>query len=130
MNKLIVIRGLPGSGKSTLAKWMAMNSYTYHLEADMFFMKGDGTYDFQPALLGQAHEWCRTAAEAHLINGDNVIVSNTFTTRKEIMPYSEIAMRLGVEFTVITVEGDYGSVHAVPVDTLRRMKARWEDWDV
>jgi adenylate kinase family enzyme len=43
-SRLIIIRGLPGSGKSTFAK-SYFNGYI-HLEADMYFVQPDGSYDW------------------------------------------------------------------------------------
>lgn len=118
--KLILVRGMPGSGKSTLAKQLSGT----HLEADMYFMK-DGEYQFDVNKLRDAHEWCQTETRLHLRQGFDVVVSNTFTTIKELRPYFEIASEFDIVPNVIVAQGEFGSVHAVPEETLARMRARF-----
>lgn len=118
--KLILVRGLPGSGKSTIAKQLD----GIHLEADQYFMI-DGEYQFDVYKLRQAHEWCQSETRLHLRRGFDVVVSNTFTTIKELRPYFEIAQEFGIVPNVIVAQGDFGSVHAVPEETLARMRARF-----
>ena len=128
-NTLILIRGLPGSGKSTEAKRImsqAPNSMR-HLEADMYFILGD-EYIFDASKLGKAHEWCQSTTENFLEKGYSVIVSNTFTTLKEIKPYEAIAKRLGVALEVRQMNNSFESIHNVPEETLKKMKARWQDY--
>lgn len=48
---MVCCRGLPGSGKSTVARTLA----PVVTEADQFFVRPDGSYGFNPALLGRAH---------------------------------------------------------------------------
>lgn len=118
--KLILIRGIPGSGKSTIAK--EMNGI--HLEADMYFMR-DGDYQFDINRLREAHEWCQLTTKKRLGEGATVIVSNTFTTIKELRPYFEIASEFDIVPNVIVAQGEFGSVHNVPEETLAKMKARF-----
>lgn len=128
MSKLIIVRGLPGSGKSTLAKSM---KNAKHLEADMYFIRVDGLYDFNPKLLKNAHEWCHK--ECFWLLGrinEQVVVSNTFTTYKEIKPYIDYAKEHGHEIEIITCTGEYQNIHNVPEETLKRMKDRFESHDI
>ena len=39
---LYIVRGIPGSGKSTFAKTLG----GIHIEADQYFVDGDGNYNF------------------------------------------------------------------------------------
>ena len=125
--KLYLIRGLPGSGKSTFARTIVNGTLgnCTHYEADMYFER-DGVYKFDTSLLGEAHEWCREQTEEDLSRGYNVIVSNTFTTIRELNPYFDIALLYGVMPTVITCNSNWGNIHNVPVDTLAKMKARFQ----
>ena len=127
--QLILIRGIPGSGKSTYAKKLMKEMQNVkHYEADMFFEK-DGEYKFDPSKLKQAHEWCQAMTYNSLRRKQNVIVSNTFTTLRELEPYLEMVDAVpGVEVKVITVIGNFGSIHDVPKEALDRMKARWQDF--
>lgn len=126
--KLIIIRGIPGSGKSTLAKKiqaiMIDEGLTYeHLEADMYHMV-DGIYKWTPENVGGAHAWCLKSVKDCLSNNGFCIVSNTFTTKKELKPYFELIPKEQIE--VIEATGKYQNIHSVPVETLRKMSERYE----
>lgn len=122
MSKLYIVRGIPGSGKSTYAKSLGVA----HFEADMYFMH-NGEYKFNRDKLGAAHEWCQTLVRTMLSVGADVVVSNTFTTLKEMQPYLDMAETFGAEVEMIEVKTQYGSIHNVPEETLEKMKARWQD---
>ena len=126
MNKLTIIRGLPGSGKSTLAKEVVSNLGGFHFETDMFFMV-EGKYIFDPKKIKEAHTWCQTCVKENLEDGDNVVVSNTFTQKWEFQPYLDMAEEIGCEVEVITANGNFRNVHDVPEEAIERMKKRWED---
>lgn len=126
MAHLILVRGIPGSGKSTLAHMLANSYETAHvLEADMYFMK-DGVYQFDRDKLRQAHQWCQEMTKSHLQNDSVAIVSNTFTTSKELKPYFELAKRFDITPSVFLCQNDWGSIHNVPEETLAAMKARFQ----
>ena len=133
MTKLTLVRGLPGSGKSTYASRL-VNSHTQHVEADMYFIDRDGNYAFNPSLLHAAHVWCLDRTTAFLIGGTSVIVTNTFTTMKEMQAYLDVARRFGLKLDVIEMRSQYGSIHGVPEATMEKMRKRWvtlpEDFNV
>ena len=58
--------------------------------------------------------------------GFSPVVSNTFTTMKEMRPYFELAREFGITPTVMVAQNDWGNVHNVPALTLGRMKTRFE----
>lgn len=126
MNRLILVRGVPGSGKSTYARSLLERNIEYvHFEADMWFER-NGKYEFDAKKLGQAHAWCRTQTEDALRAGKTVIVSNTFTTIKELVPYFNISKDvLGTNPYVYTCEGEYESIHDVPRDKIKQMRERF-----
>lgn len=126
MNKLILVRGVPGSGKSTYARsLLEKNSEYVHYEADMWFER-DGKYEFDAKKLGLAHAWCQSQTEAALRAGKTVIVSNTFTTIKELVPYFNISKDvLGTYPVVHTCEGEFESIHDVPRDKIKQMRERF-----
>lgn len=125
--RLILIRGIPGSGKSTLAKYILMQEYEYgkHMEADMYFMR-DGEYQFDATKLGAAHAWCQSETRHFLEGNHTVIVSNTFTTIKELKPYFGMAKELGIVPEVILCQNQFKNVHNVPAESLKRMRDRFQ----
>lgn len=126
MSSLILVRGLCGSGKSTLAKKILGNGFLKaHFEADMYFM-GPMGYNWVAAEVGKAHTWCQNETRTQLINGIDVVVSNTFTIISELRPYFEIAQSCGIVPQVITCQNEYGNVHNVPQETLDKMKKRFQ----
>lgn len=122
---LTLVRGIPGSGKSTLARQLAALNNAVHLEADQYFMI-DGEYKFDAQKLHQAHSWCQSSTAQALALGRQVIVSNTFTTLKELKPYFEFARHFtGRAPTVLLAQNQFTNVHNVPEDKLVQMKARF-----
>ena len=124
--KLILLRGLPGAGKSTFAQFLS-NDNTKYIEADLFFTDSFGKYTFDPTLIGEAHEFCQEMTEIFIAGGNNVVVSNTSTTEKEVKVYQDIADMYGAEFISLIVENRHGnsSVHGVPEETVKKMKDRF-----
>lgn len=123
MSKLILIRGLPGSGKSTIANEFTKYESTEHLEADMFWGLD---YNFDINRIKEAHEWCQAKTRKALDIYDTVVVANTFTTKKELKPYFDIAKEFGIVPNVILAQGNWKNIHNVPQEALDRMKARFE----
>lgn len=130
MRELIIVRGLPGSGKSTLARRI-LRSYTsadtaaYHYEADQFFTDADGNYNWDGMKIGEAHAWCQSECWNRLEEGATVIVSNTFTTKKELQVYFDMIQQYGQNPTVILAQSNFGSVHDVPAQVLENMRKRF-----
>lgn len=122
---LTLIRGLPGSGKSTLAKYLSESSDFIRIETDNYFLNNSNEYIFNKDKLYQAHQWCFNMTEELLKLGHNVIVSNTFTTIKELKPYFELAKQFNIVPNVILCQGNFGSIHNVPEETLIKMKSRF-----
>jgi len=123
---LSLIRGLPGSGKSTFAKKLNKLTGAIHLEADMYFMK-NGVYEFDKEKISLAHRWCLDTARIFLNQGYNVVVSNTFTQKWEMENYITVASEAGSPTEIYRCTQNYGSLHNVPEETLKKMQARFED---
>lgn len=122
---LTLIRGLPGSGKSTYAGSLLKKGMK-HFEADMFHTK-NGIYNYQVSRAREGHEWCISKTRQALARGHDVIVSNTFTTSRELAPYLDMADELGLEVRIIKCTGEFGSDHGVPDEVLQTMSNRWEN---
>lgn len=124
---LYLIRGLPGSGKSTFAKNLASALQAHHFEADNYFEDKEGNYVWVADLVHRAHRWCELMTKASMAEGETVVVSNTFTTEKELKPYLALAGEYGYTVTSVIVENRHGnvSVHDVPDETMNRMKNRF-----
>lgn len=116
--KLVLIRGLPGSGKSTSARNIAVDLGYVHVEADMYFENSK----FDGSKLPAAHNWCYNKAVEALSEGHNVVVSNTFTTYKELKRYMAIE---NVGLIILECTENYDSIHNVPEATIERMRERW-----
>lgn len=125
--ELILIRGLPGSGKSTLANNLCRGAFGVynHFEADQFFYV-DGEYKFDPSKLQQAHQQCQESTRQCLGWDQSVIVSNTFTTCKELEPYFEIAKEYDITPIVLLCQNNLGSIHRVPEEVLNKMRRRFQ----
>lgn len=121
--KLLLIRGLPGSGKSTLAKNLI--GFYQHRETDMFWMQ-DGEYKFDYNRLSEAHEWCLEETRKLMQAGFSPVVSNTFTLKRNMLPYFELAREFGIVPTVIHCQNDFGNIHNVPQDALDRMRNQFQ----
>ena len=120
---IYLIRGLPGSGKSTYAK----NLNCLHLEADMFHMM-NGEYKFDVSNLSKAHHWCSSTFLKSIEDGiDDIVVSNTFTTIRELEPYIKICKFYNRDYKIIRMTNNYGSVHNVPEEVIAKMSKRFED---
>lgn len=122
---LILVRGIPGSGKSTFAEGVKYDEGYIHLEADMYFIRDDGTYRWDPSKVKEAHQWCQDTTRILLNNDYDVVVSNTFTRLWEMRPYLEMTN----DVHVVRMLGQYGNIHNVPEEKVKEMKDRFEDYD-
>jgi predicted kinase len=125
---LYIVRGIPGSGKSTFAKTLVNKDYC-HKEADMFFVDGEGNYNFNPSKIKDAHKWCQEEMDLLMrLEHSPVVVSNTFTQEWEMEPYFELAKTYGYKVFSIVVENRHEGTnqHGVPDEVLTKMRERFE----
>jgi hypothetical protein len=121
---LYLVRGLPGSGKTTIAKQIAP---VLNVAADDYFVDDDGNYNFDPKLLGSAHAYCKSKAEAWMTRGHSPIaVHNTFSEAWEAKDYMNLADSLGYSIFVIECQSSFGNTHDVPEAGIQKMRDRWE----
>jgi predicted kinase len=128
MKELFLLRGIPGSGKSTLAKMLVGDKDYCHKEADMYFIDGEGKYQFDVTSLRDAHAWCQEEVEFLMKYEHKVVVSNTFTQEWEMLPYYDLAKKYGYRVHSLIVENRHGGTneHGVPEDKLKIMRKRFE----
>ncbi|XP_061685817.1 NEDD4-binding protein 2 isoform X2 [Syngnathoides biaculeatus] len=133
---LVLLRGPPGSGKSTLARaFLEHNPGGVALSTDDYFTF-QGRYRFDPAALGQAHEWNHQRAKEAFENGANpIIIDNTNMQGWEMKPY--VVQALKHNYKVLFRETDTWwknkprelerrSKHGVTAETIRRMLNGYE----
>lgn len=128
--RCLIMRGIPGSGKSYfLQKYCANYSV---VSADHFFTAPDGSYNFDPARLGEAHEQCLLRFVDLLTNppacsDENLIaVDNTNLSAQEISPYYKLAKAHGfnvlicylVVNTEVAVKRNVHGVNRVVVESM------------
>lgn len=134
MSQLTLIRGMSGSGKTSLARSLASASMRQGKAAVCFaaddWMTVDGVYSFDPTRLAEAHHLCLKATEAALREGYHVIVHNTFRSRMELRPYTDLlpSVRIIDLFDGGCTDEELvkRSTHGVPITTIRDHRARWE----
>lgn len=124
---LVLIRGLPGSGKTTEAlKILKEFNIKHHYEADMYFTDENGNYNYDASKIKEAHEWCLMKTKQAIENGEDVVVSNTFTRKWEMEKYVQIAKENNTPFYILTATGNFKNIHGVPQETIEKMRQRFE----
>lgn len=142
--KMYIMRGAPGSGKTSLWKVLGHHFWTTVASADDYFVDAHGNYDFSPAKLPDAHNYCKEVAKATCefpkARVKCAIVIDNCNVKPE---HAEFYIKLAIEhgFTPYVIDvGDAGlsaedlhqrtveNGHEVPVHTLRRIKRELKDY--
>lgn len=132
MKKLIIIRGPSGSGKSTLAAKLQSN-HLLRFEADQFFCR-DGKYEFDATKLGAAHGECQRRVRDAMEDGEeNIVVSNTSMTVREVCVYTDLADEYGYEVKIYRTKGPWDAnlfaarnVHNVSLEVVQRQINKYQ----
>lgn len=127
MKKLVILRGAPGSGKTTFANRIIENvrrkgQKGSSWEADSYFVKEDGSYQWDPTQLGAAHKWCRDSVDRALKTDDVVIVANTNIRKRDVDTYVKIAQDNGAQVEIYRLINKFANVHGVPAEAVQRMR--------
>jgi len=156
---LILMRGLPASGKSYHAKKLCNGNESIICSADHFFGYAPEEYVAKWSLqgLGTAHNYCREKSKSLMERQlPLVIIDNTNTMIKEMLPYVEMAVFYGYEVQIEEPVSDWWknkilpfignknrfrseldlacedlferskSVHKVPLETIKKMMQKYE----
>jgi NEDD4-binding protein 2 len=102
-------------------------------EADQYFYDENGNYNFDASKLHAAHLDCQKRVEELMKMsdttqyGDEIVVSNTSTTEKELEPYLKLAEKYDYKVVSLIVENRHGSLskHQVPIETMEKMRNRF-----
>jgi len=73
---------------------------------DNFWYRDDPSiYNFNPKLLGRAHDWNKENTEMDMKNGiEAIIIDNTNTTSREVNPYIRLAEKYGYNVRLVSVD--------------------------
>jgi hypothetical protein len=120
---LVILRGSSGCGKSSVA--MLFGGELAICCADDYFYDELGKYNFNPDLLGKAHERCREKFLYALDNPelfDTIVVANTNTKISEFQFYIDEAERRGIMVFSLVVEKRHNGTnsHGVPESVIDR----------
>jgi tRNA uridine 5-carbamoylmethylation protein Kti12 len=131
--KVVIMRGVPGSGKSFLAEKMIgervleNRGEAVKVSADDYFLNAAGEYVFNPANIGEAHNYCfRRFMEAIERKASLIVVDNTNLSAWEMAPYIMAANAYGFEYEIVNVSCDARDAfdrqsHGVPFHAHDRM---------
>ena len=132
MQALILVRGLPGTGRKLLAAQIidgleAVDAPFVHLDTDDFFTNAQGEYCYIKGKAGEAHRFTRLRVLKALNEENSVVVSSSFTTRHELVPYARVAQERSIGMflaeTGNTLEPTEPQL-AAPI--LESMRKRWQ----
>ncbi len=124
---LYLIRGIPGSGKTTLGKQILKGTNGVLVSADDYFTSSDGSYNFDPTKICEAHRSCQVRSNDAMSKGITpVVVANVFHKRLHMQPYLEYAEKHGYHVVEICVSSGFKNVHGCPEDKVRIFKDTFE----
>jgi len=131
---LYLFRHVSGAGSSTLANQIQTICDIADISCRVFsadqYFEQSGEYKFDATKLGQAHNFCfNNAEEAMKKEISQIIITNTFTTEKEIKPYVDLAGNYGYTLVSLIVENRHGgkNTHNVPDFVLERQLSKLTD---
>lgn len=122
--EFFLLRGVQGCGKSTLANTLGDGFDSVICSADDYFRGTDGSYNFVPEFLGNAHAACQQKAQKAIFeNKQRIIIDNVNATTAQLLPYLEMAQKGGYLVFSLIVEHRHEELngHHVPHHTRMRV---------
>lgn len=142
MKTVQIQRGIQGSGKSTKANLLLNEAKSCGksvgiCSADNFFLKNDGSYDFNVRLLSEAHKYCLEKFVDLIFNNvELIIVDNTNIKINDFELYIKIAHSAGYSINVQELKPRDNTelemwakrcIHNVPIETVKKRWSMWEE---
>lgn len=129
LNTLYLVRGVPGAGKTDFVEKLLLTlPHSVCFAADDYFYNNFHVYVYDASKIRQANQEC-FANTFDAINNEmeHVFVTNTFIRASEMEEYYKLATTNGYRVVSLIVENRHGnqSVHAVPTETVIKMKNRF-----
>lgn len=127
MKTVTILRAPSNSGKSSFAEYLKYisNGNVVICCADDYFVYQDGSYHFNPSLLGEAHNQCKEKFLRALDNNStNIIVANTNSKESEFSYYIEKAEKRGYRVYSVIIENRHGNKneHNCPDHAIERQR--------
>lgn len=127
---IAIVRGPVGSGKSTFAESLCDRFGFVKFENDDFFVDPKtGEYRWFSHLIPKAIAHCYGRASEALVNGRDVVVSNTFYKVEHMDMYMYLANTIGARFIVFRCTGMFNNVHGVPPEKVEWFRNNIEPYD-
>lgn len=141
MGKLHIMVGVSGSGKSTkVAELIGETSGSFCVASADHYFNRDGEYQFNPAELKWAHQWCQGKVAYYMKReAQNIFLDNTNVVQEHIRPYLEMANHFEYDVVYHKLHEELNeeqlkefagrNKHGVPLDAIKRQYNRFkENW--
>ena len=133
-NKILyIMRGISGSGKSSIAKQLANENDIF--STDDFFTI-EGKYQYDPSMIGHAHQWNQARVSMAMKKGISpIVVDNTNIEAWEAKPYVEEGLKQGYQIEVVETNTPWKfnseelakrNKHGVPKEVIEDMIKKWD----
>lgn len=127
-----ILRGIPGSGKThAINNTIKPSGMTVICSADHYFEDSEGNYNFNPALLNEAHGACLKRYVQALDTDCDIIVDNTNIRLWEVAPYVSLANAFEKDYEIIEIvcepsKAAKRNTHGVPEAKILEMYKNYE----
>ena len=126
------MRGAPGSGKTTYLKENYPQAFI--CSADQYFIGINGKYEVKLNELQKAHDYCRNAFKAAVLNELPLIaIDNTNIKIRDFKKYIDIAKFYNYQIIILRIKIDPAiafkrNIHGVPLYAVERNCKQIQDY--